>query len=146
MDNPVGTIQAIYDSQAGPKVTVEVAAGSACPRCAAGNGCGAGLLTGGTSKRVVEAMAGDSMALEVGDTVQLRLAAANLLAAATLAYGTPLLGALAGTVLAFALQLSDIAATGAAIVGVAVGITIGRWRLRRDDCLRNFVPYVDKRL
>jgi positive regulator of sigma E activity len=146
MDNPVGTIRAIHETHAGRRFTVVVDAAVACPRCAAGKGCGAGLFTGQPRQRVVEATAGQSDKLAVGDTVQLRPAAANLFSGALIVYGLPLCGALAGTALAYGLRLGDSAAAAAAIAGLAAGVALGRWRLRQTDCLQSFVPHVEKRL
>ncbi len=146
MDNPAGTIRSVYATPAGQRVAVEVDGGVVCARCASGKGCGAGLLGSRRTGGVIEAVVGPEAALAVGDKVRLHLAGTNLLAAAWLAYGLPLGGALAGAALAFIMRLGDPAAAGFAIAGLLVGLAAGRWRLQRADCLQNFVPYADKRL
>lgn len=146
MDNPVGTIQAIQDTQTGLRLTVEVDAGVACPRCAAGKGCGAGLFTGEGKKRVVAAEAVEPVSLAVGDSVELQMPARNLRTAALIVYGLPLLGALTGATLAFGLQLSELAGVAVVVASATVGAAIGRWHLGQTDCLQQFVPQVQKRI
>lgn len=146
MDNPVGKIQSIRETPDGPRLTVAVDAGVACPRCAAGKGCGAGLLAGPEKLRMVEAQAANQLTLSVGDTVRLQLSAANLLSAALIVYGLPMLGVLLGAALAFWLRLGDMAAAMVAITGAVIGVVLGRQRLARSGCLQNFVPQVQERL
>lgn len=146
MDNPVGKIQSIHETPKGRRLTVAVDAGVACPRCAAGKGCGAGLLGGPEKSRMVEAQAADQLSLSVGDTVRLRLSAANLLSAALIVYGLPLLGVLLGAALSFWLGFGDVAAVVAAITGAVVGAALGRQRLGQSGCLQDFVPQVEERL
>jgi sigma-E factor negative regulatory protein RseC len=146
MDNPVGKIQAIQATPDGQRLTVSVDGGAVCPRCAAGNGCGAGLFSGSEQTRVIEAKAAKDLVLAVGDNVRLRLAAANLLSAALIVYGLPLLGILFGAAVAYGLRLGDSAAVIAAFGGAVLGIVLGRRRLGRADCLQNFVPQVEERL
>lgn len=146
MDSPVGTIQRIQDTQDGRRLTVAVDVSVACPRCAAGKGCGAGIFSGRERIQTVDALTNEQITLAVGDRVQLRLVEASVLSAALIVYGIPLLGALVAAAVAYGLRLSDAAAALAAISGLATGVLLGRWQLARPDCLSRFVPQVEKRL
>jgi len=146
MDNPTGTIQSVIPETAGIRAIVAVDVASACPRCAAGKGCGAGLFTGNGRTHTVEAVVDHDMALVTGDSVELRLAPYNVLAASMLVYGIPLLGAIAAAGAAYLLQLSDSAAAIAAVSGLVAGLAISRWKLNRDGCIDKFVPHIEKRL
>lgn len=86
------------------------------------------------------------MDLAEGDLVEIALAPNNLLRAALIVYGLPLLGAVVAATLAYTWTLGDASAAGAALLGLTVGIVLGRWRLRQEACLRHFVPSIEKRL
>ena len=146
MDNPTGKIQSLIASDGAVRAVVEVDVSAACPRCAAGKGCGAGLFTGSNRKRRVEAIVGKHISLAEGDSVEISLASENLLNAALIVYGIPLFGAVTAAGLAYLLQLGDSAAAVAAVLGLGFGLLVGRWRLSRSECIENFVPYVEKRL
>ena len=146
MDNPTGKIQSLIASDGAVRAVVEADVSTACPRCAAGKGCGAGLFTGSNRKRRVEAIVGEHLALAEGDSVEISLASENLLNAALIVYGIPLFGAVTAAGLAYLLQLGDSAAAVAAVLGLGFGLLVGRWRLSRSECIENFVPYVEKRL
>jgi len=146
MDNPTGTIHSLVANAHGARAIVEVDVSTACPRCAAGKGCGAGLLVGSSRLRRVEAAIGPGMVLAEGDSVEISLASSNLLQAALIVYGLPLFGAIGVAGLAYLLALGDGAAAVAAIIGISLGVLLGRWRLRRNACIENFVPHVEKRL
>ena len=75
-----------------------------------------------------------------------RLAPKNLLRAALIVYGLPLTGAIAASVVAHLLGASDPAAVAMALLGAGLGLLIGRLRLRRARCLRDFTPTVAERL
>jgi len=146
MDNPVGTIQSIHNAYDGRRFTVAVDVSVACPRCAAGKGCGAGIFTGRRQTQSVDAIADEPLSLAVGDSVQLQLVETSLLNAAFIVYGIPLAGALGAAALAYVLRLGDAAAALAAVFGLTVGVLVGRWRLARPSCLHQFVPRVEKRI
>lgn len=146
MDNPVGTIQTIDYGPDEHRLTVAVDVSTACPRCAAGKGCGAGIFSGRERTRRVDAVANQSQILAVGDTVQLQLTETSLLSAASFVYGIPLAGALGAAALAYGLRLGDAAAAVAALVGLGLGVLIARWRLAEPNCLRRFVPRVQEKL
>jgi len=146
MDNPQGRIQSLRGDESGMHAVVGIDVAAACPRCAAGKGCGAGLFTDTGRQRQVEATVRPGLQLAEGDLVEVTLAPDNLLRAALIVYGLPMAGAVVGAMLAYALSLGDVGAAVAALAGLVAGLLLGRWRLRRQDCLSRFVPTVDKRL
>lgn len=146
MDNPTGRIVSLVDSDNGARAVVVVEVAAACPRCAAGKGCGAGLLTGDGGERQVEASIRAGLSLATGDIVEISLAPDNLLHAAIIVYGLPMLGAAIGAVIAFGLSLGDAAAAIAALLGLGCGLLISRWRLQQESCLSRFVPTIERRV
>ena len=88
MDHPRGTVVLLErgDTEA-VRAFVDVDRSVACPRCAAGKGCGAGILDVTSRTRRVEASVPEGMVLAVGDRVAVSLLPENLLAAASIAYG-----------------------------------------------------------
>lgn len=144
MQNPTGKVVSLVDSADGIRAIVAVEIESVCPRCAAGKGCGAGIFGTGGGNRQVEASVRPGLALTVNDIVDISLTSNNLLQAAIIVYGLPMLGAVVGAAVAYALSLGDAAAAVAALLGLAAGLGISRWRLRKTSCLRRFVPLVDR--
>ncbi len=143
MDSPVGRIVSIADGYA----TVSVDAAAICARCAAGKGCGAGLLTGSNRTRLIEVQLSPGMDLDAGDEVKLTLAPAHLLRAASLAYGLPLGGIVIALGAAWFLNqsLDDLFAIALAIGGLLIGGFFSRHLLNKDACLKNLVPTVSER-
>ena len=143
MDPPVGRIVSIADGQA----TVSVDAAAICARCAAGKGCGAGLLTGSNRSRLIDVQITPGLTLKAGDEVRLTLAPSHLLRAAIFAYGLPLLGVIVALGLAWYLNetLNDRFAVILAIGGLFTGAMLGRHFLNKDGCLKNLVPTVAER-
>jgi sigma-E factor negative regulatory protein RseC len=147
MDNPSGRVVSLVDSADGVRAVVEVKVAASCPRCAAGKGCGAGIFTAsGGSAQPVEASVRAGLSLSEGDVVELTLAPDNLLRAAFIVYGLPMLGAIAGAGLAYGFSFRDAAAAIAALIGMAAGLMVSRWRVRQTSCLRKFVPVVERRV
>ena len=136
----------LVDSDDGARAVVAVEVAAACPRCAAGKGCGAGLLAGNGGERQVEASVRDGLSLATDDIVEIALAPDNLLRAAIIVYGLPMLGAAIGAVIAFGLSLGDAAAAIAALLGLGCGLAISRWRLQQESCLSRFVPTIERRV
>ena len=124
---------------------VLIDAAAQCPRCAAGKGCGAGIFGGGDARRV-EALVADGLRVRAGDAVRIDLAPRNLLRAAGVIYGVPLVCGVAAAGLAYLLGAGDGPGAVAALAGLAGGLVLGRWRLQRADCLRRFTPVVTARL
>lgn len=140
MDAPQGTVISIADDR--ESALIEVDAAAACARCAAGRGCGAGIVaSSGKLRRVVVTLpAGADIA--TGDVVRLSLEPRNVLAAASTVYGLPLLGASCGAVLAYAASLADVAAVMSTLAGLGGGAILAHLRLRRNGCLRRFTPQI----
>lgn len=141
MESAEGRISSID----GDVATVVVAAPLACARCAAGKGCGAGLLasTGGPKTLSVRMPAG--VRLQVDDVVRLSIAPRHLLRAATLAYGLPLAGALGALAIAWIARadIGDAAGVVVALAGLVAGHLAGRWLLQRDAACEHFLPTLD---
>lgn len=146
MSYPTGTVQSLRSDESGVRAIVKVDAREICPRCAAGKGCGAGLFGGSKQPRTVAALVAEPLKLDTGDTVELKLAPANVLSAAFIVYGLPLLGALIAAGTAYLLQFGDAAAAAAAMLGMMGGLLAGRHKLRRTDCINDLVPTVEKKL
>ncbi|MCH6549839.1 MAG: SoxR reducing system RseC family protein [Proteobacteria bacterium] len=143
MDSPVGRIVSVAPGHA----TVMVDAALVCARCAAGKGCGAGLLTGASRSRLIDVSVTPGMDLKPGDDVRLTLAPSHLLRAAVLAYGMPLAGVIIALGIAWMMSrtLNDVLAVTLAICGLVAGALFGRHFLNQDDCLKNLVPTVSER-
>lgn len=146
MDNPKGRIQSLLRDDDGMRAVVDIDVAAVCPRCAAGKGCGAGLLSDAGGPRQVEVLVPPGLHVEEGDLVEVTLAPNRLLGAALIVYGLPLAGAIAAAALSYALRLGDVAAAVAAVAGLMTGLQIGRRRLSRDSCLSRFVPTIGKRV
>ncbi len=146
MDNPQGRILSIHRDDTPPHAVIEVAASIRCARCAAGKGCGAGILGGDEKLRRVDALIANDLDVGEGDQVAIELAPNNLLRASSIVYGLPLLGAVGGASGAWLSGMGDLGAAIAALAGVGVGILAGRRRLQRTGCLRTFTPVVTARI
>lgn len=140
MESPVGKIVSIHDGTA----TVAVARTAACPRCAAGKGCGAGLLGGSRSPALLDVSLAPDSRYREGDEVRLTLEPSDLLQATLLVYGLPLAGTVLALLVGWSIMtpLSDSKAIAFALTGLAAGIMAGRWQLHRRDCLTRFVPRI----
>lgn len=146
MHIPEGRVVSVEADTHPARAVVEVVSAPRCARCASGKGCGAGLLGADTAPRRVEAFISGDFDLAAGDRVQLQLAAENVLRAAVLVYGLPLVGALVAAALAWGAGASDVGAALAALAGTAAGALAGHLQVRRADCLRQFTPTVIARL
>ncbi|MGI9272907.1 MAG: SoxR reducing system RseC family protein [Woeseiaceae bacterium] len=146
MDNPTGTIHSLVTDSRGRRAIVDVDVALACPRCASGRGCGAGLLGGGSRIRRVEASVNSEIALAAGDSVEIALASSNLFQAAVIVWGLPLAGGVGFAGLAYLFALGDAAAALAALVGLSLGLLLSRSYLQKGACIDEFVPHVEKRL
>lgn len=146
METPRGRVLSVRGDASPPRAVVEIAASLRCARCAAGKGCGAGLLGGDAKPRKVDALISGGMDVRAGDEVTIELAPDNLLRAATIVYGLPLIGAIGGAGIAFLFESGDLWPAGLALAGIASGMTAARLRLRRTSCLRRFTPMITRRL
>ena len=140
MTHPQGTIIEIFRDSRGARAMVDVKAEAVCARCAAGRGCGAGILGARRGMRRLDVAVDERLGLAVGDTVSVELAPGNVLAAALVVYGLPLAGAAAGAALAFGLGLGDAWAALTALCGLGAGVLAGRRRLQSSGCLARFTP------
>ena len=113
----------------------------ACPRCAEGKGCGAGLFNGGRRQELQVDVPGD-LVLSDGDTVTLSLSDSSILRAAIIAYGIPLTGVIVSLSCAWLWfgALSDGAGAGIAAAGLLAGWVWGRKRLASPACRRELLP------
>lgn len=140
MYSPFATVTAVRNGRA----TLIFDSQPICPRCAAGKGCGAGLINGMTREREWEVEIPRELELSGGDQVQLALSDAGILRAAALAYGMPLSGILLSLALAWLTfgPLSDPAAVSIATVGLAAGWLLGRSSLKSASCRNQFQPRI----
>jgi sigma-E factor negative regulatory protein RseC len=102
----------------------------ACPRCAEGRGCGAGLFGRRNRAGAVSLPVPPTLELRPGQPVKLRLREQTLLAAALLVYGQPLAGAAIASGAAWLLGFGEPAAILAALAGLVAGMATARQRLR----------------
>ena len=142
MNHPQGRVIELSGDEPNRQALVEVSTAEFCQRCADGKGCGAGLLGRSSQSRQILVDVPARMHIAVGDQVAISLAPKNVLSAAGIVYGWPLLGATLGVTLAYAASLGDPAAAGSALMGLAAGAIGARYRLRGDGCLRRFMPRI----
>lgn len=140
MNAPEARIIDITDGQA----VCRVAGGPACPRCAAGRGCGAGLLSGSQAAREFRVDLPPAADYRVGDRVVLELSSRSLLRASLLAYGMPLVMLAAVPLAAERLwgPLGDATLALLALAAVAASVVAGRRFLRADPCLSQLQPSI----
>lgn len=128
-------------------VTVKVDVAQKCARCAAGKGCGAGLLgaRGRTHTLTLERPRG--MDLHAGDRVELTLPPERLLQASVLAYGLPLAALLLLPLAAETLwgPYGDGALALLAAGALAAAIVAGRRLLAQDRCPGQLRPEIGGR-
>ena len=106
METPTGTVVSLTNRAGDLRAVIEVDVAAVCPRCAAGKGCGAGILGAGRGNRRVEVAVDPDLHLGEGDEVQLTLAPDSILRASVIVYGIPMLGALIAAALAYGLSLA----------------------------------------
>jgi sigma-E factor negative regulatory protein RseC len=125
-----GIVRELRRTPSGNLAEVLLEAAPACPRCAEGRGCGAGLF--GRRRRLARVrVPGDSASeFEIGQAVTLSVAGERLLGIALAAYGLPLAGAVLATGAAGLAGLGEGAAILAAACGLAAGAGLARRRLR----------------
>ncbi len=120
--------KALVSSVDGEQIRVKAFGAASCPRCAAGQGCGGGVLARLLKRRDAEVMvAGNLDGLRIGDTVVIGLAESALLRASLWVYLLPvltmfLLAAVAQTVLG----AGDGGVAAAGLTGLAAGFWLTR--------------------
>ena len=144
MDKTRGRIVSIQPD--GTRATVEVETADFCARCSAGKGCGAGLFGNDRGPRQFDAAIVGHLDLRAGDDVRIELAPQSVLQAALIVYGLPLAMALLMSGVAYAAGMADAEAVLAVLVGIGAGAYMGRRRLQRSNCLRQFTPAITQRL
>jgi len=144
MENPQGRVLSLVPGDNGVRAIVAVQDAPVCPRCAAGKGCGAGIFAAGNAGREIEAAVPDDLHPQVDDRVEISLAPENLLRAAFVVYGLPMIGAIAGAAVAYWVSLGDAGAALLALLGLAGGLLASRWRLSQAGCLRDFTPRIER--
>lgn len=147
MSYPHGKVISISTAAAGEtpssvQAIVEVSEQIACQRCAAGKGCGAGLLGRRSGERRVVANIVPGLAVRQGDQVSLSMVSGSLLRAALLVYGYPLVAAVLAAAIAFGLRVGDLGAALAALFGLVAGLVVANRRLKASRCQRSFTPTI----
>ena len=128
------------------QVVVEIDSAPVCERCESGQGCGAGILGQQSGDRRVAATVAKELDVRIGDLVSITLEPRNVLRAAIIVYGYPLMAAVLAAFVAYGIGLDDIAAALAALSGLVAGILTAKVRLQNTRCLRDFTPIVVDRL
>ncbi|MEO1037263.1 MAG: SoxR reducing system RseC family protein [Pseudomonadota bacterium] len=120
----------VVETVSARSVTVRIDAAE-CPRCAAGVGCGAGLVIGrGRQQSVTVAARGSRF--HVGDRVRLRLAGNDRRRAILLLFAMPIVG-LVGAGLVANIWFGDIAAAVIALGAFVTLLSFGAYYSRRLD-------------
>ena len=140
MNEVRGRVVSVGSADSQRHAILEVDQAAACPRCAAGKGCGAAVLAG--RKRHIDALIAPGLEIRAGQTVTVSLEPGSVIRAALLVYGLPLAGAVIGAIVAWALAIGDAGAAGFAIGGLGAGLLASRWGLNRAACFRQFQPVV----
>ncbi|XOZ33735.1 SoxR reducing system RseC family protein [Halomonadaceae bacterium KBTZ08] len=134
----------------GSRARVRVAPVTGCPRCAAGEGCGQGLLEAMRSDpRPVTfwVTVPDDERVSPGDRVMLRVTSSALVAGASLVYLVPLLGLVLGAFVGEALTgAGEGATTAAGVAGLAGGLMAARYWLRHRHHGKRFEPVFVRRV
>lgn len=140
MESATGRVSSVD----GDRITVRVDAPVACRRCAAGKGCGAGLLDGSSATRFLDVDVPVGMQLDIGDEVTLTLSPRRLLRAAALAYGLPLLSLVTAATIAWlaGAEPDSLVAVAMVIAGLAAGIFGSRYILNQGAACDQFEPTI----
>lgn len=113
-------------------VWVEVERQSACGQCSVNKGCGTGVLSRVTGKKITNIRAVNPVNADVGDKVVVGLSEAGLLKSAVITYLFPILLMLAGAVVArlFVARLPAVNEELVIILGAIAGFMVSLWILR----------------
>lgn len=146
MEQATGHVIALESAGASLHAEVEVSAAVTCARCAAGRGCGAGLLGASPKNRRIQALIAAGVDVQEGDEVRIELSPQRLLLASWLVYGLPLVAAVIATGVAYLFGLDDSYTVLAAVAGLAGGLLIARRQLSKAACPYRFTPTIVARL
>lgn len=141
MEHAKGFVKSVGDGV----ITVVVDQAPVCTRCAAGKGCGAGLMAGTSNPAELELSLPAGKRFRRGDTVQLSVAPQWLLRAALIAYGVPLLGTVIAASIAWlsGIAASDLKAASVVLLGLVGGVLLSRRLLARTGLCRRFEPHLE---
>ena len=142
MQPVTGTIISLTPVTSGRTAAIDIDGGAVCSRCASGKGCGAGLFGAGSGQRRLDATLPAGAEWQVGDRVSIELQPKNMLAAAAIVYGWPLLGAVGGAAVAYQQQAGDSVAAVAALTGLGLGLWLAQRKLAKSACLQQFSPLI----
>lgn len=117
-----------------------------CARCAAGNGCGGGVLGRWLGDRLHRVRVVHQGGIAVGDCVVIGLDERVLLRAAAAVYGVPLAALLVGASAGQALYGTDAAALAGAAAGFAAGFAWVHVFSRKMARYKRFQPAVLRRV
>lgn len=137
MENTVAIIRSIEGNRAYVEAERLV-----CPRCQAGTGCGAGLVTGDPGQTLLSVRIPAQLGYAPGERVRIAVSGPSLLRGLLYGYGLPLAGLLAGTGVASYLAAGDSAAIVLALTGLGAGAIGGRRLAGRGSCQRALDPVV----
>lgn len=143
MNTASGTILSVSGEGNKRTALVEVSADVVCARCAAGNGCGAGLFGKRETMRQIAVVVPERVSVREGDSVRLVMQSRDLLIASAIVYGWPLAGGVLGAVFAWQLGGTDGVAAIAAAAGIGAGVWLARRRVRGVACLQRFTPRIN---
>ena len=116
-----------------------------CARCAAGNGCGGGLLGRWLGDRLQRIRVTHDGSVRVGECVVIGIDARVVLHAAGVVYGVPLVAMVAGALAGDAAFGSDAGAFAGLVAGLAAGFLWVRAFSRKMPVQRWFQPAVLRR-
>lgn len=136
-----GEVLAVRDGYA----WVQVRPMSECAHCRGGQGCGRALLAGlgGERDRVVRAVNHSDAA--AGDAVTVELDQGAVMTAALWLYAVPLIGLLAGAVLAHWCVGGDVATLAGAGLGLVVSLALTRGFTQRVGTSGHWEPVISPR-
>jgi sigma-E factor negative regulatory protein RseC len=138
MNTTTGTVLSVATHAAGKRAWIAIDSGIHCSRCAAGKGCGAGLIGSRARPRRVVVVVPTGTELDKGDSVTVMLEPGNVLHAAWIVYGWPLLGAICGAGGSWLITDNDALAAMAALAGLAIGYLVAKLKLRQQGCVNRF--------
>src|SRR5690606_6291282 len=113
-----------------------------CARCAAGEGCGGGILGRWLGDRLHRVRVAHDGASRPGDCVVIAVSERALFLAAAIVYGVPLAAALAGAIVGRWAGGGDGAAFAGLLVGLAAGFLWVRAFSRKIPVQRWFQPAI----
>jgi sigma-E factor negative regulatory protein RseC len=116
-----------------------------CARCAAGNGCGGGVLGRWLGDRLHRVRVTHDGSIRVGQCVVIGVDERVVLHAAAVVYGVPLLALVGGALVGETVSGSDAGAIAGLIVGLAAGFLWVRSFSRKIPVQRWFQPAVLRR-